>query len=632
MYKPCKPTLLLLPKNGISTRPYTLLSVEDQIVYQAMVNIVAESFYSKLKKDYYYLTFGNLYAGKRSSFFYRKWENGFQTYNKAVKDTFNQGFKYIASFDLTACYDTIDHHVLGYVLENNGIDKEFVNFLNQLLKAWSSNVKMYKGHGIPQGPLTSGLLAEVVLSYFDDKYKKIKSRNDIKYLRYVDDIKLLSNNEKNLMRMLAKLDYYSKQIGLFPQSAKIEIKKISNIDDEILSLSDLGMEIKLKKNINKSSLLSDFKLTYSGVKVLNKTKFKMYIGAIQPNAITSNKLIEILSHNPQFFQNISSYFSRYSRQISDKVVENIIQELERPEAFQVVTASIIDSVAYNTTDVAYNKILLLCMNRWKNKMQLNPQLRYTIAKFLLINHKFKFKEIKKYLENEQNWWIKKSLLKYIDIDLYGVSSYSEILCHFLESDNIELNIAGTNAILENDLTINFDVTKLNYRSQLMLKETGYINRSARRPSAINDCLKNITLHNIKQLNWKKVFGKEHNAAENKILRAKTYATTDMSAFVNIVDTFNDMLLQKVFLVDGSIGVYQLGNIGGLLYNSGTACELKYPCLFKYCKEIHELRLTCDLSHPIVKKTKKYTNPIPYKTIYKIRPLLINAINEIENLW
>lgn len=631
VYKPCKPTLLLLPKNGISTRPYTLLSVEDQIVYQSMVNIVAESFYSKLKKDYYTLTFGNLYAGKRSTFFYRKWENGFHTFNKAVKDTFKQGFMYIASFDLTACYDTIDHHVLGYVLENNGIEKEFVIFLNMLLKAWSSNVEIYKGHGIPQGPLSSGLLAEVLLSYFDEKYKRQKNKDNIKYLRYVDDIKLLSTNEKNLMRMLARLDYYSKQIGLFPQSAKIEIKKVTNIDDEILSLSNLGMEIKLKKILKNNSLLTDFKSTYNGARVINKTKFKMYLGAITPNASISNKLIEILSHNPQYFQNISNYFSRYPRRVSDKVLENIIYELERPEAFQVVTASMIDSIAYNTSDVAHNKLLALCLNRWKNKKQLNPQLRYTIAKFLLINQKFKFKEIKKYLEVEQDWWIKKSLLKYVDIDLYGESSYFEILKLYLESDSIELNIAGINAILENDLNINFDTSNINYRSQFMLKDAGYINRSAKRPSAIHDCLKNITNHNVKSFNWKKAFGKEHKAAENKMIRAKTYATTDMSAFVNIVDTFNDMLLQKVFLLDGTIGSYQLGNIGGVLYNSGTAFEQKYPCLFSYCKKIHELRLTCDLSHPIVKKTKKYTNPIPYKTIYSIRPLLKNALTEIENI-
>lgn len=632
VYKPNRPSLLLLPKNSISTRTYTLLTVEDQIVYQALVNIIAEKFYLKLKKNYYVLTFGNLYAGKKNLFFYRKWENGYHKFNKAVKDTFKQGYKYIASFDLTACYDTIDHHVLGFLLESNGIEKEFVCYLQFLLKGWSSNVEIYKGHGIPQGPLSSGLLSEILLTYFDEKYKRIKDKGDIKYFRYVDDIKLLSNDERYLMRMLAKLDYYSKQIGLFPQSAKIEIKKISNIDDEILDLSNLGMEIKLKKVIKSRNLLSDFKKTYSGLTVINKTKFKMYLSVISPNAITSNKLIEILSHNPQYFENISSYFNRYSKSVSDRVVDHIIIELERPEAFQVVTAAIIDSIAYNVSDDAKNKLLALSSSRWKNMKQLNPQLRFSIAKFLLVSQKFKFNEIKAYLEGEQDWWVKKSLLKYVDIDSYGINSYYEILKHYLESDLIELNIAAINTILENDININFDISKINYRAQLMLKDLGYMNRSSRRPSAIQDCLKTITQSNIKIIKWKKVFGKEHRAAENKMIRAKTYATTDISAFVNIVDTFNDMLLQKVFLKDKGIGQYQLGNIGGAVYNDGTLFENKYPCLFNYCKEIHNLRLSCDLTHPIIKKTKKYTNPIPYKTIYKIRPLLKNALREIENLW
>jgi len=632
VYKPCKPTQLLLPKNGISTRLFTLLSVEDQIVYQAMVNIIAEKFYAKLKKDYNVLTFGNLYAGKRSTFFYRKWEKGYQTFNRAVKETFSHGFKYMASFDLTACYDTIDHHVLCFILHNNGLDKEFVDFLSNLLKAWTSNIDIYKGHGIPQGPLSSGLLAEVLLCFFDEKYKKMKNNIDIKYFRYVDDIKLLSYGEKDLMRMLAQLDYYSKQIGLFPQSAKIEIKKISNIDDEILSLSNIENEIIQKKIQKKDTLLNGFKLTFSGNQVTNKTKFKMYLASIKPNSVISKKLIDILSHNPQYFQNISNYFGNYSRKISDKVIEKIITELERPEVFQVVTASMIDVIAYNTSAISYDILLNLCLKRWKDKKILNPQLRYTIAKFLLINQKFKFEEIISYLQFEQNWWIKKSILKYIDIDIYGKYSYLEVLRLYLESDNIELIVAAMSAILENDISIDYDISKMNYKAQLMLKDTGYINRSARRPSAIHDCLKGITKQNIKKLKWKKIFARDHKAAENKLLRAKSYSTTDMSAFINIIDTFNDMLLQKVFEADRSIGKYQLGNIGGNLYNKGTEFEQKYPLLFKYCLNIHELRLACDLSHPIVKKTKKNTNPIQYKTIFKIRPLLVDALSELEQLW
>lgn len=631
VYKPDKPTLLLLPKNEISTRPYTLLTVEDQIVYQALVNIVAERFYKKLKKNYNILTFGNLYAGKRSAFFYRKWEFGFQSFNKAVRETFNEGNRCIASFDLTACYDTIDHNVLGFLLEKGGMEKEFINFLNTLLKTWSSNVEIYKGHGIPQGPLSSGLLAEVMLSYFDEKYIKI-NKGDIQYLRYVDDIKLLANDEKSLMRMLSRLDYYCKQIGLFPQSSKIQIKRVSDINDEILSLSNLGMEIKLNKLLNKQKLISGFKCTYSGSKVLNKTKFKMYLSSIAPNAVISNKIIDILSKNPQFFQEISNYFNRYSRRISDKVVDNVIKELERPEAYQVVTASMIDAIAYNVSDESQNKILELCKKRWSKKNQLNPQLSYTIAKVLLIYQKFKYRDIKGHLFTEQNWWIKKSLLKYIDIDQYGTASYMKIIRNYLESDIIELNIAAVNEILEKDLDIDFDMSSVNYKAQMMLKKAGLINRSASRPSTISDCLKTIVSQNIKTMNWKYIFGTEHRAAENKMMRAKTYATTDMSAFVNISDTFNDLLLKQIFLKDGTIGAYQLGNIGGVLNNSGTKLKKKYPEVFNYCKTIHDLRLECDLSHTIVKKTKKYTNPIPYKTIYKIRPLLNKALIELENLW
>lgn len=632
VYIPCNSTLLLLPKNNISTRPYTLLTVEDQIVYQALVNIVAENFYEKFKKNYYILTHGNLYAGKGSTFFYRKWENGFKTFNSHVRKTFDDGYKYIATFDLTACYDSIDHNVLRYMLEKNGIEKEFAVFITNLLKTWSSNVEIYKGHGIPQGPISSGLLAEVLLCYFDERYKKLKNQEEIKYFRYVDDIKLLANDERTLMRMLVKLDFYSKQIGLFPQSSKIEIRKIKTIDNEILDLSDLGMEIEINKIIDKKKLEEQFKKTYNGSRVISKTKFKMYLSALSPNSLISNKLIRIIASDPQFFQNISNYFRRYSRKISDKVIDNILCELNRPEAFQVVSAALLDEIAFNLSELSTDKVITYCAQKWEDRKNLNPQLRYVTAKILLIKEQFKFKELQKYLESESDWWVKKSLLKYVSIEQYGEVSYTKILLNYLKSENIELCNAAVSEIIEKDLDIKFDASQIDYKAQEMLKCSGYIYRSSRRPSSIHECMKNITLSNVTKIDWKKIFGSNHRNAENKMIRARAYANTDISAFVNIFDTFNDMLLEKLHTKDTTIGKYMLGTIGGKVGNKGTKFEGKYPKTFEFCKLIHDLRLECDLSHPIVKTTKKYTKPIPYKTIFKIRPMLKAAILEMSTVW
>ena len=64
---------IYLPKPSGILRPYTLLTVNDQIVYQACLNIIAEKLRPKIKSRYLNTIFGHLYAGKSSKFFYLKW-------------------------------------------------------------------------------------------------------------------------------------------------------------------------------------------------------------------------------------------------------------------------------------------------------------------------------------------------------------------------------------------------------------------------------------------------------------------------------------------------------------------------------------------------------------------------------
>ena len=204
-------------RSGI-VRPYTLLTVEDQIVYQAMVNVVAEKLFPHVRARYLTEAFGHLYAGKSSIWFYRKWSDGYAAFNKTARQAFNSGLKFTASFDLTAYYDSLDHGVLRHFLSVIGCDQEFSLALTEHLSVWTATERrVYHNHGIPQGPLGSGLLSEVVLQHFDSNYGSPKR---VRYLRYVDDIRLFAASQRELREMIVNLDLLSKDVGLFPQSSK----------------------------------------------------------------------------------------------------------------------------------------------------------------------------------------------------------------------------------------------------------------------------------------------------------------------------------------------------------------------------------------------------------------------------
>lgn len=57
------------------------------------------------------------------------------------------------------------------------------------------------------------------------------------YLRYVDDITIFAKTEVELRQKLIGLDLAAKEIGLFPQSSKINIRKIDDPNAEIKIVS-----------------------------------------------------------------------------------------------------------------------------------------------------------------------------------------------------------------------------------------------------------------------------------------------------------------------------------------------------------------------------------------------------------
>jgi hypothetical protein len=136
-FTPSHASKVYLPKASGILRPISLLTVNDQIAYQASVNVVAEALQKPTSKRRQVTVFYHLYAGNTSPFFYLRWETSYAVFAKAIRTNFANGFKYVATFDLAAFYDSIDHHVLKVFLHRNGIDPDTIGFLLTNLKHWT---------------------------------------------------------------------------------------------------------------------------------------------------------------------------------------------------------------------------------------------------------------------------------------------------------------------------------------------------------------------------------------------------------------------------------------------------------------------------------------------------------------
>ena len=300
-YKPDKATIIFQPKKSGVLRPLTLLALRDLIVYQALGNQLAEAFAEVQDRFACERSFGALFAGKSSPFFYRSWKTCYTAYNEAITRAYEAGNTYVADFDIVSFYELIDHKQLRSRLAKKVGSPEFLDLLFDCLQAWTNDASgSCIGHGVPQGPETSALIAECLLFEFD----KMTFRS-VRYFRYVDDIKLMARDEVPIRRGLVQLDLASKRLGLVPQAQKINCRKVRLLKDVLKtipsSLARAGTGANTK-NQSQKALVKAFEksITRKGRLWIidDLTKFKFALNRLRPRRHVLRRIAPFLCRHP----------------------------------------------------------------------------------------------------------------------------------------------------------------------------------------------------------------------------------------------------------------------------------------------------------------------------------------------
>lgn len=247
IYEPSNCEKYYMPKKRNLARPITMLSLIDHIVYQALANVIADIFHPAMARYFNQNTFGNIFiatTADNSIFFFEKWKTQWRKFNDQKKQAYNDGFEYSMEFDIASFYDTIDHHILFSILRDYFIEEELIVLLEKCLQAWtispSNNFSFKKSCGIPQGPICSAFFSEIYLFIIDNEMRK---RKIIKYFRYADDISIMAKTEDECKKMVVLLDLLARDLALIPQSEKIEITLIDDIDRHINNVTSRFSQI-----------------------------------------------------------------------------------------------------------------------------------------------------------------------------------------------------------------------------------------------------------------------------------------------------------------------------------------------------------------------------------------------------
>lgn len=623
VFEPTNACKIFLPKPSGILRPYSLLTVEDQIAYQSAANVIAERLAPKVRHRYNREVFGHLYAGKSNKWFYRKWTDGYAKFNKAVREAYAEGFTISASFDLTACYDSLDHGVLRHFLERIGCDIDFCQLFSTWLSAWTATDHgIYHNHGIPQGPLSSGLLSEVVLQHFDANRG---SEARIRYFRYVDDIRLFARSEHALRKMLVRLDKLSKDVGLFPQSGKISIHQVINIDDELKSISTPLETAVTGPTIDQDRLRRRITALTPRFKVQNATRFKYILGRATPNADLTRRLWRIYENAPEYYESIARYLTRYQR-MPAAAAKRLVRAIREQDLYPAILARLIQaadgrlpSEEARRADYAIKKI-------WKPN-SLQADLLAASGCWLLKRNRLTYAQTKYACQHVNAWWSRTRIIAALGDENIGMPSYAALINEALRDNSAEVALIAALAVVRKNVDVQPPMRTLNKSAAEFLKQFGIIRRGPPAQCGINSSLTRM-LGEIPTVNWRALFGSDYLKAERQMILCRALATTNVSAWVNAFDVFDDWLLESIYRHRPALGKYS--GFGSVLTSSRLVAL--FPRVHALITSVHNKRYGSPLSHARERRTGKATTPIKWSYLNHAKKVLRSAVHELSVEW
>jgi retron-type reverse transcriptase len=208
-YRPSKLKKFVLkePKK----RAIFVVNFKDRVVHHALCNVIEPIFNKSFIFDSYACrkNRGTHRAMRRIDEFKRK-----VTKNKTRK-------VHVLKIDMKKYFDNINHRILLEIIKKRIKDKRTLWLIATILGNYHKN-QQSEEVGIPIGNLTSQLFANIYLNKLDHF---IKEELRVKYyIRYMDDLFILSNSINFLLETKNAIDKFSKMelnLKLHPKKSKI---------------------------------------------------------------------------------------------------------------------------------------------------------------------------------------------------------------------------------------------------------------------------------------------------------------------------------------------------------------------------------------------------------------------------
>ena len=604
----------------------------DQIVYQALMNRIANTVRDLLKTNARRKSFSHILSGMRSHSFYQPWNVGYRQFTGKIIDAHKNGLTYVGTFDLLSCYDTIDHALLESLLQARNLDSDQCRLLTECLETWSSHDQAFPlRRGIPQGPPGSGLLAEVVLHVLDEE---VQTSRNLRYLRYVDDIRIMAKKEEAVWDTILVLDSACKRLGLFPQTSKIAVEKVANIREKIKSVSSPA-ELGIGGTCPRQAVVRSRAVELSNRFVIkDATRFKWVLAQAQPSLALSRRCLVLWKRYPHFSDIFLRYYSRY-REVPVEISRGLYVLMKELSRFTLIEARILDLMldrAPAATEYLYRDY---AKRRWAESSTrgLEALSAVAILKWLSRHNSVTYNEIETVIRSHPEWWVRLEILGAIDSSTIGAQSRDDLLNAGIEQRESDVSLVASYCLVAAGGKLQVRRGNIDGRCQLILKDAGYLRRAGRGPTIIPKLLDEIFREDYVHVKWRSAFRSNTTQVERIIASAKAEirSRNNPAGWVSQLDSFHDELLFELHRWDTKLGQFSHGSLGSVLHGSGRLYTY-YPVLSAWAQAIHSLRLQSPYSHARVRSTGKFTRSVSQRDIEKAIKNHPNRYSELVGCW
>lgn len=607
-YEPNEPIRFYLPKPSGLQRPITLLSVEDQIVFQSIANIFAEKLRHRRVKIEYNTVYSNILQRKGSIYFVKDWHVSYHEFQEKIKVYYNANYKWVAHFDLAAFYDTICHKLLLNIAYPRS-KPDLVDTIRKYLSCWSSSRKSENhSHGLPQGALASDFLAECFLLPIDEALIKEK----IKYIRYCDDIRVFGQSERQVREEIIKLEIYFRERGLIPQGAKHAIKEAKSIKDALGSLPSFRDEPEKSpiKWFSIPAILAYRRfrsaLGNNPLRITDKSRARHVLYHAAPNYRLINLVLKLMPHHPEHIDSFVYYLNQCK--MTSKSISSCIDILKRAP-YEYIQGELWHLIANNFNTIISRQrpsLVRKALDVIKNKKGVLP-LRWGVIHFLCEAENTLSKDYSRFITFQE------PMLQGLAIPMLPDSRFTDkpVMQQLLDRTSIEPSLMLAEQFVNRGLThssYGVKAGQLPSQAQNVYRKLRLIKGPKQKIDPMGEIL--AKRYNISKYNgWKKILGQEYTHALQILKQADAIYLSSRSKWLTDQNAFNHSLFaglyaklvsSRIILIDNAIKKPEDAKIVkhyGPLLGANKNFAKKYPNIAKAFLDCNNRRNSIPGSHP-----------------------------------